>query len=83
MTHTDESPQNQVLVIDKAVRLLEEFRSADTLTLTDLSERLGMSKSTVHRLLSSLEQVGFVSIQMGGEGGLNSFKPSTERAVWA
>lgn len=61
MTHTNESPQNQVLVIDKAVRLLEEFRSADTLTLTDLSERLGMSKSTVHRLLSSLEQVGFVS----------------------
>jgi DNA-binding IclR family transcriptional regulator len=61
MKQTDESPQNQVLVIDKAVRLLEEFRSADTLTLTDLSERLGMSKSTVHRLLSSLEQVGFVS----------------------
>ncbi len=61
MTHTNVRPQNQVLVIDKAVRLLEEFRSADTLTLTDLSERLGMSKSTVHRLLSSLEQVGFVS----------------------
>jgi DNA-binding IclR family transcriptional regulator len=54
MTHTNESPHNQVLVIDRAVRLLEEFRSADTLTLTDLSERLGMSNSTVHRLLSSL-----------------------------
>ncbi len=51
---------NQVLVIAKAVRLLEEFRTADTLTLTELSERLKMSKSTVHRLLSSLEQVGFV-----------------------
>lgn len=61
MTHTNDSPQNQVLVIDKAVRLLEEFRSADTLTLADLSERLGMSKSTVHRLLSSLDQVGFVA----------------------
>lgn len=51
---------NQVLVIDKAARLLDQFRRADTLTLTELSERLLMSKSTVHRLLSSLEQVGFI-----------------------
>ena len=53
-------PANQVLVIDKAVRLLDQFRTADTLTLAELSERLRMSKSTVHRLLSSLEQVGFI-----------------------
>jgi DNA-binding IclR family transcriptional regulator len=51
---------NQILVIDKVIRLLDEFRSADILTLAELSERLKMSKSTVHRLLASLEQVGFV-----------------------
>jgi DNA-binding IclR family transcriptional regulator len=61
MMPTNEDRQNQVLVIDKAVRLLDEFRSADSLTLAGLSERLGMSKSTVHRLLSSLEQVGFIA----------------------
>jgi DNA-binding IclR family transcriptional regulator len=55
-----EQRANQVLVIDKAVRLLDEFRTADTLSLSELSERLRMSKSTVHRLLNSLEQVGFV-----------------------
>jgi DNA-binding IclR family transcriptional regulator len=60
-------PANQVLVIDKAVRLLEQFRGADTLTLAELSERLRMSKSTVHRLLSSLEQVGF--IERGPQAG--------------
>lgn len=59
MEHTHNS-QNQVLVIDKAVRLIDEFRMDVTLTLSELSERLNMSKSTVHRLLSSLEQVGFV-----------------------
>jgi DNA-binding IclR family transcriptional regulator len=51
---------NRVLVIEKAVRLLDEFRDSGTLTLTELSDRLSMSKSTVHRLLSSLDQVGFV-----------------------
>ena len=61
------SPANQVLVIDKAVRLLDQFRAADTLTLAELSERLRMSKSTVHRLLSSLEQVGF--IERGSQAG--------------
>jgi DNA-binding IclR family transcriptional regulator len=51
---------NQVLVIEKASRLLDEFRSQDTLTLTELSERLCISKSTVHRLLSTLDRLGFV-----------------------
>jgi DNA-binding IclR family transcriptional regulator len=60
-------PANQVLVIDKAVRLLDRFRDADTLTLGELSESLRMSKSTVHRLLSSLEQVGF--IERGPQAG--------------
>ena len=60
-------PANQVLVIDKAVRLLDQFRDADTLTLGELSESLRMSKSTVHRLLSSLEQVGF--IERGPQAG--------------
>src|SRR4051812_34993299 len=59
MEHAHNS-QNQVLVIDKAARLLDEFRMDSTLTLSELSERLQISKSTVHRLLSSLEQVGFV-----------------------
>ena len=51
---------SQILVIDKAIRLLEQFRTADRLTLGELRERLHMSKSTVHRLLASLEYVGFI-----------------------
>jgi DNA-binding IclR family transcriptional regulator len=61
MINMNNDQQNQVLVIGKAARLLEAFRSDDSLGLSELSERLGMSKSTAHRLLSSLEQVGFVT----------------------
>ncbi|MCG0239985.1 MAG: IclR family transcriptional regulator [Firmicutes bacterium] len=47
--------------VDSALRLLETFSRAEPeLTLAELSRRLGLGKSTVFRLLSTLEARGFV-----------------------
>lgn len=45
-----------VRVIGKAVAALDQFLNGDSvLTLPELSRRLGMSRSTVHRLLTTME----------------------------
>lgn len=51
---------SQVLVLNKVVLLLSLFRNAETLTFTELCEQSHMSKSTAHRLLTSLEEAGFL-----------------------
>ena len=46
-----------VRVIGKAVAALDQFLNGDSaLTLPELSRRLGMSRSTVHRLLTTMER---------------------------
>lgn len=53
--------------VDRALTLLSVFRAGDTsLSLTDLAERTGLYKSTVLRLLASLEHAGFVRKQEDG-----------------
>ncbi len=47
--------------VERALDILYCFRpNQPTLTLTEISERVGMSKSTVYRLLATLEQKRFV-----------------------
>ena len=47
--------------IDRALNLLEILSDHDKgLGLIDLSERSGLSKSTVHRLLNTLSENGYV-----------------------
>ncbi len=53
---------NTVQALDRAITLLRVISSADGLTLTELSHRIGMAPSTAHRLLTTLEQNGFVEI---------------------
>lgn len=62
----------QVQVLDRAVALLEALsREEEGLTLLELSERLGLHKSTVHRLLMVLETHRFVEkIRQSGRYGL-------------
>lgn len=43
-------------VIDKVVRLLRAFDTGDELTLTELSQRTELPKSTVHRLIGVLTE---------------------------
>jgi DNA-binding IclR family transcriptional regulator len=49
-----------VRAVERALDILLCFTDASDLTLTEISSRVGLHKSTVHRLLASLEVKGFV-----------------------
>lgn len=50
-----------VAAVDRALSVLKSFREGDaTLSLADLAERTNMAKSTVLRLLASLQHFGLV-----------------------
>ena len=50
-----------VVAVDRALSILDAFRgSARPLSLKDISERTGLYKSTILRLLGSLETFGYV-----------------------
>ena len=48
-------------VIDRIAALLDEFSGGDELTLSQLSLRTGLPRSSVHRMLSRLVELGWVS----------------------
>jgi DNA-binding IclR family transcriptional regulator len=49
-----------VRAVERALDILLCFTSETDLTLTEISQRVGLHKSTVHRLLASLEAKGFI-----------------------
>ncbi|WP_444812854.1 IclR family transcriptional regulator [Variovorax fucosicus] len=58
---SDNAESSGVAVLDRAFSLLAAFSATDAaLTLTELSKRTGLYKSTVLRLLSALEHGGFI-----------------------
>jgi len=57
----DNAESSGVAVLDRAFSLLAAFGATDAaLTLTELSKRTGLYKSTVLRLLAALEHGGFI-----------------------
>ncbi len=55
------SASTSVKTVDRLVRIIDSFSSSEPAwTLTDLSERLGLPKSTLHRFLGSLEAHGIL-----------------------
>lgn len=55
------SSQPHVRAVERAVQILEQFSlERPELSLTELSAAIGLSKSTTHRLLATLEAVGMV-----------------------
>jgi IclR family acetate operon transcriptional repressor len=50
-----------VQTLDRALSLIELLAEADGLSLTDLSQRAGMSPATVYRMLTTMERRGFVA----------------------
>lgn len=53
--------QSPTRAVDRALDILLCFkRDEPTLTLTQITERVGLPKSTVHRLLATLERKRFV-----------------------
>lgn len=49
-----------VRAVERALDILLCFTEAEDLNLTEISARVGLHKSTVHRLLASLEGKGFI-----------------------
>ena len=58
MTPTEEFPD---AVIARVAGLLDEFHTGDHLTLSELSTRTGLPRSSTHRLLTQLAEHGWVS----------------------
>lgn len=58
MTRTDDFPD---AVISRVAGLLNEFHTGDQLTLSELSTRTGLPRSSTHRLLTQLAEHGWVS----------------------
>ncbi|MBD8500721.1 IclR family transcriptional regulator [Paenibacillus arenosi] len=49
-----------VRAVERALDILMCFKDAHDLSLTEISGRVGLNKSTVHRLLATLEEKGFL-----------------------
>jgi DNA-binding IclR family transcriptional regulator len=66
LLHTDNdnlNPQVHVRAVARAVAILEQFSlDQPTMSLTEISIGLGLSKSTTHRLLSTLQRLDLVKL---------------------
>ncbi|MER5181251.1 IclR family transcriptional regulator [Streptomyces sp. NPDC002896] len=54
--------------LDTGLRLMRLFLDHDTLSVTDAARRLGVARSTAHRVLSTLEARGFATRDESGRG---------------
>lgn len=69
--------QRRVEAVERALTLLEAFSSQrSALTLTELSQATGFYKSTILRLMASLEYYGYV---VRGERGIYRIGPAISR----
>ncbi|WP_305094001.1 IclR family transcriptional regulator [Prescottella sp. R16] len=57
---TTREAQSPSAVIDRVAVLLDAFRNADRLTLSELSRRSGLPRSSTHRMLVQLVRLGWV-----------------------
>ncbi len=53
-------PVSNVKALERALMLLKTVADADSVSLTDLSQRVGMPASTAHRLLVTLQNFGYL-----------------------
>lgn len=51
-----------IQVLDRAIAVMDAVSASDGLTLTSIAHQAGMATSTVHRILTSLEAHGLVSM---------------------
>ncbi|GGO08935.1 IclR family transcriptional regulator [Saccharibacillus kuerlensis] len=57
----------KVRAVDRALDILMCFTRSGTLSLTEIAGEVGLHKSTVHRLMTTLEEKGFVSRDVSTE----------------
>ncbi|XEC93900.1 IclR family transcriptional regulator [Paenibacillus tarimensis] len=55
-----EENKSTVRAVERALDILLCFASGTDLAMTEIAERVGLHKSTVHRMLATLEERGFV-----------------------
>lgn len=60
---TPREDQNPVSMLDRIASLLEAFGSRDTLTLAEICRYSNVPRSTAHRLLQGLVQIGWIERQ--------------------
>jgi len=72
--HEKEEKSNSVKSVAKAFLIMEELDKAGELSIGDLSERLHMDKATVHRLISTIKDAGYVNQNLDNKKYSNSFK---------
>jgi IclR family KDG regulon transcriptional repressor len=65
---------NAVKSVLKALMILDELNKADELSLGELSQRLSIDKATVHRLVNTLKEAGYVNQNKENKKYFNSFK---------
>ena len=70
---TDEK-SNSVKSVVKAFLLMEELDKSGEMSVGDLSERLQMDKATVHRLLNTIKDAGYISQNPDNKKYSNSLK---------
>ena len=58
---------SQVQVLSRAAAILRAIRDSDGLNLTQLAKKVGLARSTVYRIVASLESEGFLITHGPGE----------------
>lgn len=63
---------NYIVVIERTLRVLEAFRGEQNLRLADLAARTRMVKSSVFRILFTLERLGYIEKSADGQYSISS-----------
>ena len=74
MNHKKPDNPNNVKSVMKACIIMEELDKAGELSISELSERLQMDKATVHRLINTLKNAGYVNQDLESKKYSNSLK---------
>lgn len=72
--HESDEKSNSVKSVIKAFLIIEELDKAGELSIGDLSERLSMDKATVHRLINTIKDAGYVNQNLDNKKYFNSMK---------
>ena len=74
LNHKKSDNPNNVKSVIKAFLIMEELDKAGELSIGELSERLRMDKATVHRLINTIKNAGYVNQNLDSKKYSNSLK---------
>lgn len=74
LNHEKQDNSNNVKSVMKAFLIMEELDKAGELSIGDLSERLLMDKATIHRLINTIKDAGYVNQNLDNKKYSNSLK---------